>query len=73
MRWSLSPREQEVAEHLATNPLPLAELAETLGITESTLKHHAQMIYHKLEIANRIQLAIYWNCELFKIGMEGLR
>ena len=57
---SLTPREREIIAALvnfesSTNE----ELADRLFISTSTLKNHLTTIYHKLEVANRVQLLKY--------------
>jgi DNA-binding NarL/FixJ family response regulator len=56
----LTPRELDVARLVgvgATNQ----EIAKKLFISESTLKTHVNSIFHRLNIKNRAQLAIYAN------------
>lgn len=62
----LTPREREVAEHLATDTLPRHELAKFLGIAKGTLAHHTGRIYQKLNVRNRVQLMLYWEREMAK-------
>lgn len=54
---TLSPKELEVAQlvsHGATNKM----IANKMTITERTVKAHLTAIFHKLEIADRLSLAI---------------
>ena len=51
---SLSPRETEVLALLADG-LPVAQIAKTLYISESTTKTHISKLYDKLGAANRAQ------------------
>lgn len=56
----LTPRELDVARlvaHGATNQ----EIAQKLFISESTVKTHINSIFHRLNLKNRSQLAIYAN------------
>lgn len=56
----LTPRELDVARLVgvgATNQ----EIAKKLFISESTVKTHVNSIFHRLNIKNRAQLAIYAN------------
>jgi DNA-binding NarL/FixJ family response regulator len=56
----LTPRELDVARLVgvgATNQ----EIAKELFISESTVKTHVNSIFHRLNIKNRAQLAIYAN------------
>lgn len=48
----LSPRQQEVLELMAEG-LTNAQIGETLGITERTVKAYAQELYDKLGVRNR--------------------
>jgi two-component system, NarL family, nitrate/nitrite response regulator NarL len=54
---SLSPREQEVAQWAAVGARN-KEIAWTLGIAEGTVKLHLFHIYRKLNVNNRVGLAI---------------
>lgn len=48
----LSPRQQEVLEHIAEG-MTNKEIAEQLGITERTVKAYAAEVYTKLDVSNR--------------------
>lgn len=48
----LSAREQEVLDHIARN-LSNQEIANTLSIEVSTVKHHVHNILHKLDVQHR--------------------
>ena len=54
----LSEREQQILHHLAGGASS-AQIAETLHITESTLRTHIQHILGKLGLQNRGQAVIY--------------
>jgi len=54
---SLSPKELEVAElvsHGATNKM----IAQNMAITERTVKAHLTAIFHKVDLADRLSLAM---------------
>lgn len=53
----LSPREREVAEHIAAGKAN-KEIAAACGITERTVKAHLTHIYSKLELKDRVGLVL---------------
>ena len=57
-REELTAREREVLAQVVTGASN-KEIAETLGITENTVKKHLQSILDKLHMQNRIQAAVY--------------
>jgi DNA-binding NarL/FixJ family response regulator len=63
-QWSASAakqltiRETEVVRQVATG-LRNAEIAERLSITETTVKTHLNHIFSKLELRDRVELAVY--------------
>ena len=54
---SLSAREREVV-HLASRGLVNKLIARELGITERTVKAHLKAVFEKLQVADRLQLAL---------------
>lgn len=54
----LTPREVEVLEQIVTGATN-KEIAETLHITENTVKIHLRNILEKLHVQNRIQAAVH--------------
>ena len=54
----LSPREREIIVMLARGSSN-KEIARVLGLSESTIKIHVQGILRKLNIAKRVQAAVY--------------
>lgn len=55
---SLTPREKEIANLVATG-YPNRKIANALNISERTVKAHLGVIFRKLNIADRLQLALY--------------
>ena len=55
-KWKLSPRETEVLKLLAAGSSN-ADIAETLGIAERTVKTHVSNILYKTRTDNRLELA----------------
>lgn len=53
----LTEREREVAHHAAIGESNLA-IADALGITERTVKAHLKAVFEKLQVADRLQLAL---------------
>ena len=52
--FGLSQRELQILSQLYKG-LPMKDFADSLFITESTLKTHLSSIYRKLEVKNRVQ------------------
>ncbi|BAZ41014.1 LuxR family two component transcriptional regulator [Calothrix sp. NIES-4101] len=59
----LTTRELDVAKLVATGATN-QEIADELYISESTVKTHINSIFHRLNLKNRAQLAIYANSAL---------
>jgi len=53
--YNLSSREKEVAE-LICRGLKYKDIAETLFIAERTVTKHAQNIFEKVEVRNKVEL-----------------
>jgi len=54
----LSPREIEIVKHVASG-MRNAQVAESLSISESTVKTHLNNIFQKLEVRDRLELTHY--------------
>jgi DNA-binding NarL/FixJ family response regulator len=54
----LTNRETEIVRHVATG-LRNAEIATRLSITEATVKTHLNNIFDKLQLRDRVELAVY--------------
>jgi DNA-binding CsgD family transcriptional regulator len=55
VRYGLTPREAEVAIYVMRG-LHSAEIAETLNITEQTVKDHLRAVFNKVEVKSRSEL-----------------
>lgn len=55
---TLTPREKEIA-NLVASGYPNRKIANTLNISERTVKAHLGVIFRKLNITDRLQLALY--------------
>lgn len=56
----LTPREREIVA-LVTQGLPTASIGQRLGISEKTVRNHLTMVYDKLQVHDRLTLALYAN------------
>jgi two-component system nitrate/nitrite response regulator NarL len=56
----MTPRESEIAELIATGASN-RRIAENLSISERTVKAHLGVIFRKIGISDRLQLALYMN------------
>jgi DNA-binding NarL/FixJ family response regulator len=56
---ALTEREQDVLELMVSGTTSNRELAETLGITENTVKFHVRNILDKLHLHNRAQVVAF--------------
>jgi DNA-binding NarL/FixJ family response regulator len=54
----LSPREREVAG-LVARGMTNAEIARSLGLSASTVKHYVESAMRKAGVTNRVALAIW--------------
>lgn len=54
----LTNRETEIVRHVATG-LRNAEIAQQLSIAEATVKTHMNNIFEKLDLRDRVELAVY--------------
>ena len=57
---TLTPREKEIAKHIAGGSSN-RKIAEHLNISERTVKAHLGVIFRKMGIEDRLQLALYIN------------
>jgi DNA-binding NarL/FixJ family response regulator len=56
-RFSLSPREGEIV-NLVTQGFKNKDMAERMSISEQTVKNHLHNIFDKLEVSDRLELAL---------------
>lgn len=57
---TLTPKEEKVTRAIQLHPKKtLKEVAETLHISEHTLRNHLASIYDKLEVRNRLELYVF--------------
>jgi len=54
-----SPRQQEVIA-LVAQGLKNSEVADLIGTTEHVVKNHLRLIYDKLGLWNRVELALWY-------------
>ena len=54
-----SPRQQQVIE-LVAQGLKNSEVADAIGTTEHVVKNHLRIIYDKLGLWNRVELALWY-------------
>ena len=54
-----SPRQQQVIA-LVAQGLKNSEVAEAIGITEYVVKNHLRIIFDKLGLWNRVELALWY-------------
>ena len=66
----LSEREKEVLTHIATGATN-KEMANTLFISENTIRAHVRTLMQKLHLDNRTKLAVYGVHEGYTVGSRG--
>ena len=72
----LTPTELNLASMVASGT-GAAGIARQTGKDLMTVKNQLKVLYRKLGISSsdhaiRVKLAVYWNCELFQIGLKEL-
>ncbi len=65
----LTNREREIGEMLAWGAAK-KEVADQLGISESTVANTARSIYDKLHIQKATELSVWWFCTRFRIPFD---
>jgi hypothetical protein len=72
----LTPTDRKVAA-LVGEGFDIPMTAKEMGWSRSTVKHYRTRIFERLEIPGgtrdpHVVLGVYWNCELFQIGLKEL-
>jgi two-component system, NarL family, nitrate/nitrite response regulator NarL len=56
--FGLTPRELQVIATVVAG-YKNKDIAQKFGISEQTVKHHLTNIFHKLDVSNRLELALF--------------
>jgi DNA-binding CsgD family transcriptional regulator len=56
--WRLTPREEQIVGEVVAGKTN-NEIAETLGMSVQTVKHHLTSIFDKVGVYNRLELALF--------------
>jgi DNA-binding CsgD family transcriptional regulator len=56
--WGLTPREEEIVAEVVSGKTN-NEIAQTLGVSAQTVKHHLTSIFDKVGVYNRLELALF--------------
>jgi DNA-binding NarL/FixJ family response regulator len=72
----LTPQQRRIASMLAEG-FDRKEIAAELKIDQRTVKSHLSELYRRLGLDDltftpRVRLGVYWNCELFQIGLDAI-
>jgi two-component system nitrate/nitrite response regulator NarL len=57
-KWRLTPREEQIVAEVVAGKTN-NEVAETLGVSAQTVKHHLTSIFDKIGVYNRLELALF--------------
>lgn len=66
--FPLPPRLREVGDLISLG-FHQKEIGRELGIPEHTVKQHTGRLVQMTGARNAVQLAVWWNCPLFRIGL----
>src|ERR1700687_2297983 len=64
------PRQQPVIDLVAPG-LKNSEVADVIGTTEHVVKNHLRIIYDKLGLWNRVELALWYEARRHGAGAQG--
>lgn len=64
----VTPQQRRVGDLVALG-FHTRDIADTLGIAVRTVKAHLRALYCVTGANGIVQLAVWWNCELFRIGL----
>jgi two-component system, NarL family, nitrate/nitrite response regulator NarL len=56
--WQLTPRQKQIVAEVASGKTN-SEIAQELGMSEQTVKHHLTNIFDKVGVYNRLELALF--------------
>ncbi len=57
--WRLTPREEQIVGEVVSGKTN-KEIAQTLGMSAQTVKHHLTSIFDKVGVYNRLELALFY-------------
>ncbi len=57
-KWRLTPREEQIVSEVVAGKTN-NEIAQTLGMSAQTVKHHLTSIFDKVGVYNRLELALF--------------
>ncbi len=76
--WNrLSPKQREIAFHLATSTRPVPALSQELGCNPKTVRKHCESLFRTLGVASRQELVVttirWWADEVLPPDHEPFR
>jgi two-component system, NarL family, nitrate/nitrite response regulator NarL len=66
--WRLTPREEQIAAEVVSGKTN-NEIAQTLGLSAQTVKHHLTSIFDKVGVCNRLELTLF--CINYSLTSDG--
>lgn len=67
---TLSPRQRRIVELVASG-LKNREIAKQLGIAEQVVRNYLGIIYDKIGVSNRVELALWYEARAHEAAMKG--